>query len=69
MGVAKYIKDEKGAIKGVIYQSGIRIKPGLWSRKDLGSSRGFPYWKRDLWEAPGGSTLFNPEGPSNSPGG
>ena len=27
MGVAKYIRDEKDAIREVIYQSGIRVKP------------------------------------------
>ena len=34
MGVAKYIKDEKDAIKEVIYQSGIRVKP-VYTPKDL----------------------------------
>src|SRR4030042_7022490 len=38
MGVARYIRDEKDAIKEVIYQSGIRIKPsyGPEDLKDLG---------------------------------
>jgi methylmalonyl-CoA mutase N-terminal domain/subunit len=53
MGVAKYIKDEKGAIKEVTYQSGIRIKPvygpedlervGFTYEKDLGSPGEYPF--------------------------
>ena len=34
MGVAKYIKDEKGAIKEVTYQSGIKVKP-VYGPEDL----------------------------------
>ena len=34
MGVARYIKDEKDAIRDVVYQSGIRIKPS-YSPRDL----------------------------------
>jgi methylmalonyl-CoA mutase N-terminal domain/subunit len=34
MGVAKYIKDEKDAIKEVIYQSGIKVKP-VYTPKDV----------------------------------
>lgn len=45
MGVAKYIRDEKDAIKEVIYQSGIRIKPS-YGPEDL-RDVGFDY-KRDL---------------------
>jgi methylmalonyl-CoA mutase N-terminal domain/subunit len=41
MGVAKYIKDEKDAIKEVIYQSGIKIKP-VYTPKDL-QECGFDY--------------------------
>jgi methylmalonyl-CoA mutase, N-terminal domain len=41
MGVAKYIKDEKDAIKEVIYQSGIRIKP-VYTPDDL-KETGFAY--------------------------
>jgi methylmalonyl-CoA mutase N-terminal domain/subunit len=43
MGVAKYIKDEKDAIKEVIYQSGIKIKP-VYTPKDL-EEIGFEYEK------------------------
>jgi methylmalonyl-CoA mutase N-terminal domain/subunit len=45
MGVAKYIKDEKDAIKEVIYQSGIKIKP-VYTPQDLAEA-GFDY-KNDL---------------------
>jgi len=41
MGVARYIKDEKDAIKEVIYQSGIKIKPA-YTPKDL-EEVGFDY--------------------------
>ena len=41
MGVAKYIKDEKDAIKEVIYQSGIKIKP-VYTPEDL-AEVGFEY--------------------------
>jgi methylmalonyl-CoA mutase N-terminal domain/subunit len=41
MGVARYIRDEKDAIKEVIYQSGIRVKP-VYDRKDL-EDVGFDY--------------------------
>jgi methylmalonyl-CoA mutase N-terminal domain/subunit len=41
MGVAKYIKDEKDAIKEVIYQSGIKIKP-VYTPQDL-AEVGFDY--------------------------
>ena len=41
MGVAKYIKDEKDAIKEVIYQSGIKIKP-VYTPQDL-EDVGFEY--------------------------
>jgi methylmalonyl-CoA mutase N-terminal domain/subunit len=41
MGVAKYIKDEKDAIKEVIYQSGIKIKP-VYTPQDLVEA-GFDY--------------------------
>ncbi len=41
MGVAKYLKDEKDAIKEVIYQSGIRVKP-VYGPKDL-EKVGFNY--------------------------
>jgi methylmalonyl-CoA mutase N-terminal domain/subunit len=43
MGVAKYIKDEKDAIKEVIYQSGIKIKP-VYTPEDLAEA-GFDYEK------------------------
>ncbi len=53
MGVAKYIKDEKGAIKEVLYQSGIKVKPsygpedlakaGFTYEKDLGAPGEFPF--------------------------
>jgi methylmalonyl-CoA mutase N-terminal domain/subunit len=43
MGVAKYIKDKKGAIKEVIYQSGIKVKP-VYTPKDL-EAVGFDYDK------------------------
>ncbi len=53
MGVAKYIKDEKGAVKEVIYQSGINVKPvygpedlekaGFEYDKDLGSPGEYPF--------------------------
>jgi methylmalonyl-CoA mutase N-terminal domain/subunit len=41
MGVAKYSKDEKDAIKEVIYQSGIHVKP-VYGPKDL-EEIGFDY--------------------------
>jgi len=47
MGVARYIKDEKDAIREVVYQSGIRIKPS-YSPRDL-EAVGFDYAK-DLGE-------------------
>ncbi len=47
MGVAKYIKDEKDAVKEVIYQSGIRVKP-VYTPEDL-DAVGFEY-ARDLGE-------------------
>ena len=53
MGVAKYVKDEKDAIKEVVYQSGIRVKPsytpqdleevGFDYRKDLGDAGEYPF--------------------------
>jgi methylmalonyl-CoA mutase N-terminal domain/subunit len=43
MGVAKYIKDEKDAIREVVYQSGIRVKP-VYTPKDL-EEVGFDYDK------------------------
>jgi len=53
MGVAKYIKDERGAIKEVTYQSGIKVKPvygpedlkkaGFTYDKDLGSPGEYPF--------------------------
>ena len=53
MGVAKYIKDEKDAIKEVIYQSGMRVKPsygpqdldavGFDYQKDLGDPGEYPF--------------------------
>jgi methylmalonyl-CoA mutase N-terminal domain/subunit len=43
MGVARYIKDEKDAIRDVVYQSGIRIKPS-YSPRDL-EEVGFDYAK------------------------
>jgi methylmalonyl-CoA mutase N-terminal domain/subunit len=43
MGVAKYIKDEKDAVKDVIYQSGIRVKP-VYTPQDL-EDVGFDYEK------------------------
>ena len=53
MGVAKYIKNEKDAIKEVIYQSGIRVKPaygpedlekaGFSYEKDLGAPGEYPF--------------------------
>ena len=48
MGVATYIKDEKDAIKEVILQSGIKVKP-VYTPKDL-DEIGFDYQK-DLGEA------------------
>ncbi len=41
MGVARYIRDEKDAIKEVIYQSGIRVKP-VYGPQDL-EEVGFDY--------------------------
>jgi len=41
MGVAKYVKDKKDAIREVIYQSGIRVKPS-YSPHDL-EEVGFDY--------------------------
>jgi len=41
MGVAKYIKDDKDAVKEVILQSGIRIKP-FYTPRDL-EEIGFDY--------------------------
>ena len=41
MGVAKYIKDEKDAVKEVVYQSGIHVKP-VYTPKDL-EEVGFDY--------------------------
>ena len=53
MGVARYIKDEKDAVKEVIYQSGIRVKPsygpqdlaeiGFDYEQDLGIPREYPF--------------------------
>jgi len=53
MGVAKYIKDERGAIKEVTYQSGMKVKPvygpqdlekaGFEYDKDLGSPGEYPF--------------------------
>ena len=53
MGVAKYLKDDKDAVKEVIYQSGIRVKPvytpqdledvGFDYEKDLGDPGGYPF--------------------------
>jgi methylmalonyl-CoA mutase N-terminal domain/subunit len=43
MGVARYTKDEKDAIRDVVYQSGIRIKPS-YSPRDL-EEVGFDYAK------------------------
>ena len=48
MGVAKYIKDEKGVITDVEYQSGIHVKP-LYTPKDL-ERVGFDY-ERDLGDS------------------
>ncbi|HWR92414.1 MAG TPA: methylmalonyl-CoA mutase family protein [Desulfobacterales bacterium] len=45
MGVARYIKDEKDAIREVVYPSGIRVKPS-YSPRDL-EEVGFDY-ARDL---------------------
>ena len=50
MGVAKYIKDEKGAIKEVTYQSGIKVKPS-YGPEDLekaGLDHKAVYW---IWNA------------------
>ncbi len=53
MGVAKYDKDERGAVKEVTYQSGIKVKPvygpddlanaGFEYDKDLGAPGEFPF--------------------------
>jgi len=43
MGVAKYVKDEKGAITEVAYQSGIKVKP-VYTPDDL-EAAGFDYDK------------------------
>ncbi|MDY6793130.1 MAG: methylmalonyl-CoA mutase family protein [Thermodesulfobacteriota bacterium] len=53
MGVAKYIKDERGAIQEVTYQSGIKVKPvygpedlkkaGYTYDKDLGNPGEYPF--------------------------
>ncbi len=48
MGVAKYIKDEKDAVKEVILQSGISVKP-QYGPKDL-EEAGFDY-EKDLADA------------------
>lgn len=45
MGVARYLRDQKDAIREVIYQSGIRVKP-VYGPKDL-EAAGFDY-ERDL---------------------
>jgi methylmalonyl-CoA mutase N-terminal domain/subunit len=47
MGVAKYVKDEKDAVKDVIYQSGMHIK-SVYTPEDL-EAVGFDY-ARDLGE-------------------
>lgn len=47
MGVARYIKDDKGVIKEVVYQSGIKVKP-VYGPKDL-EEVGFDY-HQDLGE-------------------
>jgi methylmalonyl-CoA mutase N-terminal domain/subunit len=47
MGVAKYVRDDKDAIREVLYQSGMRIKPS-YSPRDL-EAVGFDY-ARDLGE-------------------
>ena len=47
MGVAKYIKDKKDAVKEVIYQSGMRVKP-VYTPEDL-EEVGFSY-EEDLGE-------------------
>ena len=47
MGVAKYIKDEKDAVKEVIYPSGMRVKP-VYTPQDL-EDAGFEY-EKDLGE-------------------
>jgi methylmalonyl-CoA mutase N-terminal domain/subunit len=47
MGVAKYIKDDKDAVKEVVYQSGMRIKPS-YTPEDL-EAIGFDY-AQDLGE-------------------
>ena len=53
MGVATYVKDDKDAIKEVILQSGIKVKPvytpadldrvGFDYSKDLGEPGEFPF--------------------------
>lgn len=53
MGVAKYVKDEKGSITEVEYQSGIKVKPvytpddlaaiGFEYEKDLGNPGEYPF--------------------------
>ena len=53
MGVAKYIKDDRGAIQEVTYQSGIKVKSsygpedlekaGFEYDKDLGSPGEYPF--------------------------
>jgi methylmalonyl-CoA mutase, N-terminal domain len=48
MGVAKYIKDEKGSIKEVVLQSGITVKP-QYGPEDL-KETGFDY-EKDLADA------------------
>jgi methylmalonyl-CoA mutase, N-terminal domain len=53
MGVAKYIKDEKGRIQEVIYQSGIKVKPA-YGPEDM-EKAGFNY-EKDL--APPGEYPF-----------
>ena len=53
MGVAQYIKDEKGRIQEVVYQSGIKVKPS-YGPEDLEKS-GFNY-EKDL--APPGEYPF-----------
>ncbi|MDZ7667150.1 MAG: methylmalonyl-CoA mutase family protein [Desulfotignum sp.] len=47
MGVARYIKDDKGAIQEVVYQSGIKVKP-VYGPEDLDAA-GFSY-EQDLGE-------------------
>ncbi len=81
MGVARYIKDDKGAIQEVVYQSGIKVKP-VYGPDDL-QKAGFSYEqdlgrranirspgaciRRDTGPGPGPPGSTRDSGPRNRP--